>query len=80
MVTQVSKALANVCYEQQEIISVINYNYKLKERAIFRTTVKEGSSGNDKIRFVYQVASDESSCIASVPWRAQTKTSPTRSY
>ena len=28
------------------------------------TAVKEGSPGNDKIRFVCLVASDETSCIA----------------
>ena len=49
--------------------SKIITNYKeLDEetlRAMIRTAVKEGSPGDDKIRCVFQVASDETSDIAS---------------
>ena len=34
-------------------------------RAMMRTAVKEGSPGDDKIRFVLHESSDETSCIAS---------------
>ena len=33
--------------------------------AMIRTAPKEGSPGDDKIRFVFQVASDETSCSGS---------------
>ena len=80
MITEVSKAIAQVVthgpaeqtwFVQQEIINEIEDNYKIKEldeetlRAMIQTAGKAGSPGDDKIMFVSQVASGQTSDIAS---------------
>ena len=62
---------SNMCFEQQQIVEEIRDPGRLRsidEETLFimkRMAVQDGSPGNNNMRFVFQDAYDETSCIAS---------------